>query len=105
MPYAHTDSPRNPSRFIPGKRYYFEKFSDDDTKHPNGRSFYLTDERGVSRPCIERNDLDIKGQGNWIITEDDETAKPSPLTVPLTILVPLERVSAVAGEFEVIGTP
>lgn len=105
MPYAHTDSPRDPRIVLPGKRYYFERFECGDAQSLNGRGFYITAEGGLKRFCLERNDLDIQGQGNWVITEDDETAKPSPLTVPLTIRVPLERVSAVAGEFEVISTP
>lgn len=103
MPYAHTDNPVDPSQFTPGKLYYFEGF-EIGTNAANGRNFWITNNNGDSRHCVEFGSDHIKCGGNWIITEDDETAKPSPHTVRLTIRVPLDRVSAVAEEFEVVGT-
>ena len=105
MPYAHTDNPVDPKEFLPGKRYYFERFGRNGAAGSCGREFSLTNEDGDSTFCVEHGSSWIEGRGDWVITEDDETAKPSPHTVPLTIRVPLDRVSAVAEEFEVIGTP
>jgi hypothetical protein len=64
MPYAHTDNPAC-SYITPGKKYYFKAFDDC------GRGFSITDDDGDPLYCNERGCDHI--EGDWIITESEET--------------------------------
>lgn len=80
-----------------GDRVKVMRWDADDTDYPvlDSSESWLT--RSGHYRTHEESPRDLT---HWA----DEAPAPSPLTIDMTIRVPLDRVSALAAQFEVLGT-